>query len=114
MNRYLAAVATLLLLAVQPCAARAGTLDPPRYDSDVFCRLRANTPEGFSDDAQSRCLGQQRFAYDAVRREWNELSDETQTNCDQLASPDYEALRSCIETQKRRLSPAPAVEGQPQ
>lgn len=118
MNRYLIAAVILLLLAVQPCTARAGTLDPPRYDSDVFCRLRANTPEGFSDNAQSHCLGQQHIAYDAVRREWNELPDEIQTGCDQFTRErdplDYEALRSCIQAQKRRIPPAPPVEGLPQ
>lgn len=117
MTRYLAAAATFLLIALAPCAARAGTLDPPRYDSDVFCWLRANTPDGFSDNAQSQCLGQQHIAYDAVRREWNELPDEIQSGCDEYTQQrdplDYEALRSCIRTQKRRIPPAPEVEGLP-
>lgn len=118
MNRYLAAAAALVLLAAQSCAVRAGTLDPPRYDSDVFCWLRANTPDGFSDTAQSQCLGQQHIAYDAIRREWNELPDEIQTGCDEYTRRrdplDYQALRSCIQTQKRRIPPAPAVKGLPQ
>jgi hypothetical protein len=118
MNRHLAATAVFLLLIVQPWAAQAGTIDPPRYDSDVFCWLRANTPDGFSDDAQSRCLGQQHIAYDAVRREWNELPEEIQVGCDEFTRArdplDYEALRSCIQTQKRRIPPAPAVDGLPQ
>jgi hypothetical protein len=123
MNRYLAAAAAaaataLFMFAAQIRAAQAGTIDPPRYDSDVFCWLRANTPDGFSDNAQSQCLGQQHIAYDAIRREWNELPDEIQTGCDQFTRErdplDYEALRSCIQTQKRRIPPAPAVEGLPQ
>ena len=118
MKPCLAAAAALFLVVVQSCAAQAGTLDPPRYDSDVFCWLRANTPDGFSDNAQSQCLGQQHIAYDAVRREWHELPDEIQTGCDMFTRErdplDYEALRSCIETQKRRIPPAPAVDGLPQ
>lgn len=118
MNRYLAAMAALFLSIAQPCTAQAGTIDPPRYDSDVFCWLRSNTPDGFSDSAQSQCLTQQRIAYESVRREWNELPDEIQTGCDEYTrvknQSDYEALKNCIQTQKRQIPPAPHVEGLPQ
>lgn len=118
MNRYLALMAVLLILSAQISASQAGTIDPPRYDSNVFCWLKANTPDGFSDDAQSQCLGRQRIAYDAVRQEWDELPDEIQTGCDRYTREkdplDYVALRSCIRTQLRRIPPAPAVNGLPQ
>ncbi|HEY0296445.1 MAG TPA: hypothetical protein VGC69_14030 [Bordetella sp.] len=120
MNRGLAAGALLLLCIAQACAIRAAwaaSIDPPRYDSNIFCRLRANTPEGFSDDAQSQCLARQRMAYQAIRQEWNELPEEIREGCDEytrLKDPlDYEALYSCIQMQQRYLPLAPDVDDDP-
>jgi hypothetical protein len=116
MNRGLAAA--LLLSIAQACAIRtawADSLDPPRYDSDTFCWLRSYTQLGFSDEGMAQCLGRQQLDYDTIRREWHELPDEIQSGCDEqtrLKDPlNYEALLSCIQMQKRRIPPAPAIEG---
>ncbi len=108
--------AALVLGVVQACAIASAwaQLDPPRYDSNLFCRLRANTPDGFSDDAQARCLASQRYALERIRREWLELPEEIQTGCDEFTRSrdpmNYVAMQSCIEAQKRRIPPAPEVE----
>ena len=112
MNSRLAATAALLLAVMQTGASRAGTLDPPRYDSNLFCRSRSTTVnEGFSDQAQAHCLSDQRIAYQAVRNIWTGLPDEIQNSCTdatQVHDPqNYNALKSCILTMRRDFQPAP-------
>ena len=103
MNSRLAAAAALLLAVAQAGVAWADTLDPPRYDSNLFCRTHAAhtaVDVGFSDEAQASCLSDQRMAYQAARRMWNELPDETQNSCTdatQVHDPqNYNALLGCL------------------
>ncbi|SAH81177.1 Uncharacterised protein [Bordetella ansorpii] len=120
MSLYRTGLAILLLGIAQACAILPAwaDIDPPRYDSNLFCRLRANTPDGFSDIAMAQCLASQRHALDRIRMEWLELPEEIQTGCDEFTRRrdplNYVAMQSCIEAQKRRIPPAPEVELSPE
>lgn len=112
MNSRLAVAAVLLLAVIQADTVRADTLDPPRYDSDLFCRTHAATvTQGFSDEAQAHCLSEQRMAYQAARKIWNELPDEIQNSCTdstQVHDPqNYIALNSCLRNMRRDFQPTP-------
>jgi hypothetical protein len=102
------------LLCSAALAQAQGALDPPRYDTSVLCYQRATVAEGFSVEAMTQCLAQQRKSYDAIRRRWNQLPEEIQTGCDEQTRAtrvlDYQSLENCIETQLRRIPPGPIFE----
>ncbi|WP_019937757.1 hypothetical protein [Bordetella sp. FB-8] len=112
MNRV--SFAAAILIIVQACMGRAGaapSMDPPRYDTDLYCMLRSHTENGFSDAAQSQCLIGQRTAYDAIRRRWEQTPEAIQDGCNAYTRAehpqDYVTLLGCIESQKRNVPPAP-------
>lgn len=113
MNSRMAAATALLLAVVQTGTTWANTLDPPRYDSNLFCRTHQaiTVDRGFSDEAQASCLSNQRMAYQDARKIWNELPDEIQNSCTdstQIHDPqNYIALNSCLRNMRRDFQPTP-------
>jgi hypothetical protein len=107
--------AVLVLLLAQACAIRAAwaepSMDPPRYDSTSYCMRLSRTDNGFADEVQAQCLAQQRGAYDAIRRQWDETPEITQDGCDSYVRAvhpqDYVTMLGCIESQKRSVPPEP-------
>lgn len=106
---------TLILLAVGmfgPISWGQGTIDPPRYDYNVLCYQRASVTEGFSREEMMQCLANQRYAYEQIRKNWQQLPEEVQTGCDEQTRAtrvlDYVSLHNCIVTQLRRIPPAPS------